>query len=163
MICKYHRRLKLFHLDRQGSCFIRSGAIFNHFNRPNCYSPGSDVLFVFLIMALSILVLIQSNPLETHRPTEGLRIALGLSTGVSSLTVVLLGQARTLLTEETSDVVDVEILERHLPVIRELQLPIVVPEGSAAAFPFDPELAVREVSRSGITSLLCQADRVLVF
>jgi len=114
-------------------------------------------------MALSILVLIQSNPLETHRPAEGLRIALGLSTGTSSLTVVLLGQARMLLSEDISDVVDMEILERHLPVIRELQLPIVVPEGSIAAFALDPEFAVREVPQSGISSLLCQADRVMVF
>ena len=114
-------------------------------------------------MALSILVLIKSNPLETHRPTEGLRIALGLSTGSSSVTVVLLAQARMLLTEKTSDVVDLEILERYLPVIQELQLPIVVPEGSATAFLLDPEFAVQEVSQSGITSLLCQSDRVLVF
>lgn len=68
-----------------------------------------------------------------------------------------------LVSEETSDVVDAEILERHLPVIQELQLPIVIPEGSATDFPVDPEFAVREVSQSGITSLLCQADRVLVF
>ena len=114
-------------------------------------------------MDLSILVLIQSNPLETHRPTEGLRIALGLSTGSASVTVVLLGQARMLVSEETSDVVDGEILERHLPVIQELQLPIVVPEGSATAFALDPEFALREVPLSGISSLLCQADRVLVF
>ena len=114
-------------------------------------------------MDLSILVLIQSNPLETHRPTEGLRIALGLSTGSASVTVVLLGQARILLTEEASDVVEAEILERHLPVIQELELPIVLPEGTGEAFPVDPAFSVREVSESGITSLLCQADRVLVF
>lgn len=114
-------------------------------------------------MGLSILVLIQSNPLETHRPTEGLRIALGLSTGSASVTVVLLGQARILVSEDTSDVVEGEILERHLPVIQELQLPIVVPEGSAAAFSLDPEFAVREVSQAGLSSLLCEADRVLVF
>ena len=114
-------------------------------------------------MGLSILVLIQSNPLETHRPTEGLRIALGLSTGASSVTIVLLGQARMLLSEDTSDIVDSEILERHLPVIQELQLPIVVPDGSDAAFPRDPDFAVREVSLSGITTMLCQADRVMVF
>lgn len=114
-------------------------------------------------MRLSILVLIQSNPLETHRPTEGLRIALGLSTGTASVAVVLLGQARMLISDETSDVVDAEILERHLPVIQELQLPIVVPQGSAVTFRLDSEFAVQEVSQSGITSLLCQADRVLVF
>jgi len=114
-------------------------------------------------MGLSILVLIQSNPLETHRPTEGLRIALGLSTGSASVTVVLLGQARMLVSEETSDVVDGEILERHLPVIQELQLPIVVPEGSGTAFSLDPDFALQEVSQAGVSSLLCEADRVLVF
>ncbi len=115
-------------------------------------------------MTLSLLVLIQSNPLKTPRPVEGLRIALGLSTGVSSVTIVLLGPARTLLVEDTGDVMDAEILEKHLPVIQELQLPIVVPEGSTEAFPsLDPEFTVREVAKSEITSLLCQADRVLVF
>ncbi|MCY4613191.1 MAG: hypothetical protein OXB94_06185 [Nitrospira sp.] len=79
------------------------------------------------------------------------------------MTVVLLGQARILVSEDTSDVVEGEILERHLPVIQELQLPIVVPEGSAAAFSLDLEFAVREVSQAGISSLLCEADRVLVF
>ncbi len=114
-------------------------------------------------MAPSILVLIQSNPLETHRPTEGLRIALGLSTGASSLTVILLGQARILLTKETSDVVDAEILERHLPVIQELKLVMVVPEGTSEEFSPDSEFAIREVPQSGIMSRICQADRVLVF
>ena len=114
-------------------------------------------------MGLSILVLIQSNPLETHRPTEGLRIALGLSTGAASVTVVLLGQARMLVTEEINDVVEVEILEKYLPMIQELELPIVLPEGSGGSFPVDPDFAVREVSQASITSLLCQADRVLVF
>lgn len=114
-------------------------------------------------MGLSILVLIQSNPLETHRPTEGLRIALGLSTGSASVTVVLLGQARMLVSEESGDVVDGEILERHLPVIQELQIPIVVPEGSDEAFPLDRDFALQEVSEPAISSLLCQADRVLVF
>ena len=114
-------------------------------------------------MTPSILVLIQSNPFVTHRPTEGFRIALGLSTGQSSLTIVLLGEARLLLTEQASDVVDAEILERHLPVVQELQLDIVVPEGSSVDFALEPDFAVREVPQSGITSLLCQADRVLVF
>ena len=114
-------------------------------------------------MAPSILVLIQSNPLVTHRPTEGLRIALGLSTSTTSLTIVLLEQARLLLTRQASDVVDAEILERHLPVIQELQLAIVVPAGSSADFTMDQDFAIREVSQSEITSLLYQADRVLVF
>lgn len=145
---------------------IQNEVIFKGFQRPNqgiSHSAESDHSLVLSIMNLSILVLIQSNPLETHRPTEGLRIALGLSTGASSVTIILLGPARTLLSEDTSDVIDAEILERHIPVIQELQLPIVVPEGSVAAFSFDPDFAVREVSLAGIRSSLCEADRVLVF
>ena len=68
-----------------------------------------------------------------------------------------------MLTNQASDVVDAEILERHLPVIQELQLAIVVPEGSSADLTMDQDFAIREVPQSGITSLLCQADRVLVF
>ena len=68
-----------------------------------------------------------------------------------------------LVTEETSEVVEVETLEKYLPTIQDLELPIVLPEGSGEAFSVDPDFAVREVSLSGITSLLCQADRVLVF
>ncbi len=101
--------------------------------------------------------------METHRPTEGLRIALGLSTGAATLTIVLLGQARLLLTDKASEVIEADILERHLPVIQELRLDLVVPEGSANDFSLDGEFAIREVPQSGIVTLLLQADRSLVF
>lgn len=68
-----------------------------------------------------------------------------------------------LVTEEISDVVEVDILEKYLPAIQELEIPIALPEGSGETFSADPDFAVREVSQAGITSLLCQADRVLVF
>ncbi len=101
--------------------------------------------------------------METHRPAEGLRIALGLSTGDATLTIVLLGKARLLLTEEAGDIVDADILERHLPVVRELRLDFVVPEGSSVDFPLNGEFAIREIPQSGIIDLLCRADRSLVF
>ena len=101
--------------------------------------------------------------METHRPVEGLRIALGLSTGTAALTIVLLGRARLLLTEEAGDVIDADILERHLPAVQELGLDLVVPEGSANDFSLNKEFAVREMSNSDIAGLLCQANRSLVF
>ena len=114
-------------------------------------------------MALGVVVLIRDNPMETHRPVEGLRIALGLSTGSSSLTIILVGDARRLLTDDASDVVDAEILEKHLPVIQELQLPIVIPEGSHKDLSIDEDFSVREASETEIADLLCHADRVLAF
>ncbi len=115
------------------------------------------------VMIPAILVVIQSDPMETHRPVEGLRIALGLSTGSAAVTIILLGQARIFLTEEAGEVADAEILERHLPVVRELRLDIVVPEGSSADFSMDAGFAIREMPQSEIAALFRQASRVLVF
>ncbi len=101
--------------------------------------------------------------METHRPAEGLRIALGLSTGLAALTVVFLGQARLLLTEEAGDVIDADILERHLPAVQELRLDLVVPEGSSDDFSLNGDFAIREMPKSDIVTMLLQANHSLVF
>jgi len=111
----------------------------------------------------TLLVCIQSDPMETHRPVEGLRIALGLSTGFPALTVVLLGQARLLLTDEACDVIDADVLERHLPAVQELRLDLVVPESSGDDFSLGGGFAVREVPQAGIATLLLRADHSMVF
>lgn len=118
---------------------------------------------VCAIATPTIIVCIQSDPMETHRPVEGLRIALGLSTGFPALTVILLGRARLLLTEEACDVIDADVLERHLPAVRELRLDLVIPEGSGDDFSLSGEFAVREVPQAGIATLLLRADHSLVF
>lgn len=110
-----------------------------------------------------IVVLIRDNPMTSHRPAEGLRIALGLSTGAGSLNIVLIGDALLLLTDEVTEIVDAEILERHLPVIQELQLPITIPQGGRNEFSINDGFCVSEATDSEIAKTLCQADRVLVF
>ena len=47
-------------------------------------------------MPEKIVVLLREDPMTTGRPVEGLRIALGLSTGSNPLTIILLGKARIL-------------------------------------------------------------------
>ena len=101
--------------------------------------------------------------METHRSVEGLRIALGLSTGAAAVTIVLLGKARLLLTEEAGDVVDAEILEKHLPVVRDLGLDLVVPEGTAHEFSLNGDCAAREMSKPDLAVLLFRASYSLVF
>jgi sulfur relay (sulfurtransferase) DsrF/TusC family protein len=91
----------------------------------------------------SIVVVIQENPLKTHRAVEALRIALGLSTGGNPLSIVLLGEAPLLLTEDTDLVVDAEILEKYLPSLRQLGTPFVVPPGSGSRFQCDPDFHVQ--------------------
>ncbi|RMH38115.1 MAG: hypothetical protein D6690_00880 [Nitrospirae bacterium] len=114
-------------------------------------------------MAPEIVVVIIGNPRQSHRPAEAMRIALGLSTGPNPLKLVLLHDARLLLTEEAPDLVDGEILEKHLPVVQECQIPIIVPQGSKDEFVFEPGFAIREHSAQEIALLIFQGDRVLIF
>lgn len=114
-------------------------------------------------MSPSIVVLIREDPERTHRAVEALRIALGLGTGDNPLTVVLVGRAPLLLGEDPLDLVDGDILDKHLPVLKEWKTSFVVPNGSGSAFSIDPEFNVREASESEMASLIAHADRVLVF
>lgn len=114
-------------------------------------------------MLPSITMVIREDPLKTHRAVEALRIALGLSTGGNALTVVLLGRAPLLLTDDLEQVLDGEILEKHLPALKELGLPFVVVPGARSQFTLDPAFQVREAPLPEIASLLANADRVLSF
>ena len=114
-------------------------------------------------MSLSVAIVIRENPLRTHRAAEAVRIALGLSTGDNPLTVILLGQSPMLLAEDPEDLIDADILDKHLPVLKELKIPFVVPQGAKAFFGLDPEFATREATLEGIRELIREADRVLAF
>jgi len=92
-----------------------------------------------------------------------LRIALGLGTGENPLTVILLDQAPLLIAEDIEDIVDADILEKHLPVFKELRTPFVVQAGTEGRFALDPDFNVREASGQEIASLIATADRALVF
>ena len=114
-------------------------------------------------MSIKIVVLICEDPIKSHRPVEALRIALGLSTGPNPITIVLMGKARLLLTEDTSEVIDTEILEKHLPVIQELKIPILLQEGDHDENSFAPELSISKASILEISTIISQANKVLVF
>jgi len=116
-----------------------------------------------MVMPLRVVVVIREDPLKTHRAVEGLRIALGLSAGESPVTVVLLNEAPALLESDRDDIVDGEILEKHLPVLKELQVPFVMLAGASAGFSVDPQFTIREESSESIGTLIRSADRVLVF
>ena len=111
----------------------------------------------------TIAVVIREDPRKTHRPVEGLRIALGLSTGSNPLTVVLLNNASLLLTEDPEELVDGEILEKHLPAIKDVGLSFVVQRGESVRSGVDPSFQVREASDDEISTLIGQSNRVLVF
>lgn len=114
-------------------------------------------------MPLSVTVVVRENPRKTHRAVEALRIALGLSTGPNPLTVVLLEEAPVVLTDDLDDLIDAELLEKHMPVLKELGIPFVVPQSTRSRLRLDSDFNVREAPLDDISHLIAQSDRVLVF
>lgn len=113
-------------------------------------------------MAKNVAVIIREDPRKTHRPVEGLRIALGLVAGSHTTTVVLLGEARRLISEDTDDIVDVDILEKYLPSIEQLEIPFVM-ESVTDRSCVRPEFFTRFESDEAIRILIQSMDRTLVF
>ncbi len=114
-------------------------------------------------MPKQLVVLIRDDPTTSHRASEAIRIALGLSTGPNPISIILLNNARQLVTDDAYDLPDGEVLEKHLPVIKNLEIPIFLPLGSRDSFPIDDEFTIQESSSSQMATLLQQADRVLAF
>lgn len=113
-------------------------------------------------MTKTIAVVIQEDPRTTHRPVEALRIALGLVAGSHATTVVLLGEAFRLLSEDKDDIVDVDILEKYLPSIKHLAMLFVLPETTNRSA-VGEEFLTRYETDAGIYSLIQSVDRTLIF
>lgn len=113
-------------------------------------------------MSKTVAVVIQEDPRKTHRPVEALRIALGLVAGSHRTTVVLLGESVRLLYEDVDDIVDIEILEKYLPSIEQLEIPFILQSETDRA-PIRREFHVGYSSAEGIRNLISSADRTLVF
>ena len=116
----------------------------------------------YLFMAKNIVVVIQEDPRKTHRPVEALRIALGLTSGSHRTTVVLLGEAVRLLGDETDDIFDVEILEKYLPAIEQLDIPFIL-QDTSDQIPLRDEFSIRRENDETISSFVRSMDCALVF
>ena len=113
-------------------------------------------------MAKTIAVVIQEDPQKTHRPVEALRIALGLVAGSHATTVILLGDAIRLLSDDTDDIVDADILEKYLPSVEHLDIPFVL-QSHADRSLIRQQFPVRYETDANIRALIQSMDRTLVF
>jgi hypothetical protein len=115
-------------------------------------------------MESSFLILIKSNPLESHRPVEAVRIGLGLLSGEHRVQIVLMNEAPLLLSEDFEDLVDGELLPNYLPSLKELGQIFYVEEEAWKTLDLDQtEYEVSPVSMTQITEQLQEADRFMVF
>ncbi len=112
-----------------------------------------------------VLVLIQEDPFKSHRAVEALRIALGLGSANEGkdVNIVLAGRAPHLLSDDTTNIVDAEILEKHLPVFIEWGTSFAIASDAERPAQFHSECAIRTITQGEISSAVAAADRVLVF
>ena len=113
-------------------------------------------------MSKRVAVVIAEDPTKTHRPVEALRIALGLCAGEHETTVILLGRAPLLLTDNTDDVIDVDILEKYRPSLAQLAVPFILESGTAANALLE-EFSVTQKPADEIRQFLTSCDRTLIF
>ena len=78
------------------------------------------------------------------------------------MTVVLLGEAVRLLGDETDDILDVEILEKYLPAIEQLEIPFIL-QDIPNQLPVRDEFSVRREGDETISSFIRSMDCALVF
>ena len=81
-------------------------------------------------MAAKLVILIRSNPDKSHRPAEAIRIAAGLGIGKNPLKVILSGESPRVLSPDEDDLIDIDIIEKFLPMMNEWNIPIYVDKRS---------------------------------
>ena len=117
------------------------------------------------IHSLKIVVLIAVDPMKSHRAVEALRIALGLGSHNEGrdIRIILSGRAPFLLSEDTSDIVDGEILEKHLPVFIEWGTLFFIATDAVVPPRYIQGCATKPITPPDIATVLEAADRALVF
>jgi hypothetical protein len=103
--------------------------------------------------------------MKSHRAVEALRIALGLGSHNEGqdLHIVLGGRAPYLLADDTGNVVDAEILEKHLPVFIEWSTPFLIGPDAETPPRWVPDCIIKPATGDDVAALVNTADRVLVF
>jgi len=110
------------------------------------------------------LILVKSNPLESHRPVEAIRIALGLSSGEHPVRIALLNKAPMLLGDDYEDLVDGELLSKYLPTFREWNQNFYVEEGAWKELDLgETDYIVEPVSMERIAGLIKHTAHIMVF
>lgn len=112
--------------------------------------------------ATRVMVLIRGNPKESHRPGEGIRIALGLAAGEHRVEVILSGKAALLLTPEMEEFVDGEMAEKFLTTLREYIDTFYVESGSGIDLSGSP-YPIASIGPEEIANKISEADRFLIF
>ncbi len=103
--------------------------------------------------------------MKSPRAVEALRIALGLGSHNEGhdVSIILGGRAPYLLAENTDDILDIEILEKHLPVFVEWGTPFAIATDATVPPKYASGIVTKPITLAEIVAALESADRVLMF
>ena len=111
------------------------------------------------------LVVIQTDPTKSHRAVEALRIALGLGSHNEGqdISIILCDRAPHLLAQDTGDIVDAEILDKHLPVFIEWGTPFFIATDADTPHPYTADIVTKPITPAELAAAVESADRALIF
>ena len=111
------------------------------------------------------LVVIQTDPTKSHRAVEALRIALGLGSHNEGqdISIILCDRAPHLLAQDTGDIVDEEILDKHLPVFIEWGTPFFIATDADTPHQYTADIVTKPITPAELAAALESADRALIF
>lgn len=103
--------------------------------------------------------------MKSHRAVEALRIALGMGSHNEGkdVGIILSGRAPFLLSDDTSDIVDGEILEKHLPVFIEWGTVFSIATDADVPPRYAQGCITKPITPRDVATALETADRVLIF
>ena len=114
-------------------------------------------------MTSSILFLIRSDPATSHRSIEGLRIALSFLASWQSTDVILLNQASSLLSKDFNEYSDSDILEKLLPVFKDMKTPFYIDKNAFLYIDFDPSFTIHPISHEQISDMITHSSYAMSF
>ena len=107
-------------------------------------------------MASHIVILIQSNPKESHRACEGIRIALGLAACNLKVDLILTSSALVLLTDDIEECVDGELAIQYLPSLIKF-IPTIYIEKEGVGTPTAAEVPILQ---NGYKAIFLSPDEI---
>lgn len=113
---------------------------------------------------LTILVIIRTNPFESPRGVEAIRMALGLGSGMNRVEIVLMGDAPFLLTEEQDKILDYETLEKYISSFEDSENPFYIEETFLEKHPeFETVYRYQAASKEKIAEKISAGEKFLIF
>lgn len=115
-------------------------------------------------MYKKITVLIQSDPRKSHRPCEGIRLALGMASGGHPVSVLLAQKGMFVLYRDREDWVDEDRLEKFLSILDDFSPIFFADEASTAeAEPAKMDREIHLLSKTEFALKIAEADCLFIF